>query len=288
MAQSLRQQLRQKETIVSIGVGDAFSAMLAEQAGFKCVHLSGYYAAALLGYPDVGLVTMSEMVYAATRIADSVSVPMIADADNGYGNAINVIRTVREFERAGAQGIHLEDQVAPKKCGAMQGHTLVSSAEMCGKLEAALAARKSDDFLIIARSDAIKVNGIQDGIRRGREYRRAGADAVLVMAPSSIDDLKRYRDGIDGPLLVTIGSWDFKVTMEQLKEIGYEIVIFPLTVFRRAIVTMRDTLAEIKNNGYVDHTASSLVSMHDLHNIVGLDKVLQQEKRFLRESMAAE
>ncbi len=170
----------------------------------------------------------------------------------------------------------------------MSGHTLVSTAEMCGKLEAAIAARKSDDFLIIARSDAIKVAGIEEGIRRGSEYRRAGADAVLVMAPSSIDDLKRYRDGIDGPLLVTIGSWDFKVTMEQLKEIGYEIVIFPLTVFRRAVVAMRETLAEIKKNGYVDHTSPSLVSMHDLHNIVGLETILQQEKRFLREAMAAE
>jgi 2-methylisocitrate lyase-like PEP mutase family enzyme len=285
---TLRQMLNRKETIVAPGVGDAFSALMAEKAGFSCVHLSGYYAAALLGYPDVGLVTMSEMVAVTARICDTVSVPMIADADNGYGNAINVIRTVREFERAGAAALHLEDQVAPKKCGAMQGHVLVSSAEMCGKIEAAVDARKSDDFLIIARSDAIKVNGIADAIRRGNEYRRAGADVFMAMAPSSIDDLKRYRDGVQGPLLVTIGSWDFKVTLEQLKQIGYEIVVFPLTAFRTSIVTMRNTLEELKKNGYVDHSSPAMMSVHDLHNLMGLKKIIAQEDRYLREEQAAE
>jgi 2-methylisocitrate lyase-like PEP mutase family enzyme len=286
MGRSLRQRIENNEFILAPGVGDAFGGILAERAGFDCIHMSGYYVAALLGYPDVGLVTLTEMVDQATRLCDTVSSPVIADADNGYGNAINVIRTVREFERAGVAAIHLEDQVAPKKCGHMQGHVLVSTSEMCGKIEAAVEARRSRDFLVIARSDAIKNGGIEEAIRRGNEYRRAGSDAVMVMAPSSVDDLKRYRDGVEGPLVVTIGSWDFTISNAELQKIGYQVVIYPLSAFRRGIVAMLDCLGEIKKKGVLDHTQSSMMPMHDLHGLVGLGRIQQLEGKYLRDRAA--
>lgn len=277
---SLRARLEAGEFITAPGVGDALGARLVEQAGFDCVYMSGYCVAATLGYPDVGLATLSEMAFQASRICDSVTVPVIADADNGHGNAINVIRTVRELERAGVSAIHLEDQDMPKKCGHMSGHVLISGPEMCRKVQAAVEARQKPDFLVFARTDSIGVYGMEEAIRRGRDYRAAGADGIMIQGPRSLDDLKRYRAEVDGPLMVTVGSWNFHTCTEDLKAIGYQVALFPLTTLRRATVAINDCLAVLKRDGAFDHAGSDMVTMNDLHRILGTDRIHAWEQRY--------
>lgn len=267
--------------IMAPGAGDALTANLIERCGFPCVSMSGYQVAANLGYPDVGLVTLTEMVNQATRICATVDVPVIVDGDNGHGNAVNVIRTVQEFERAGAAAIHLEDQSLPKKCGHMQGHVLISTDEMCGKIGAATDARASNDFLIIARSDAIQAISLDDAIERGKHYKQAGADAIMVMGPRSVEDLRKYRERVDGPLVVTVGSWPFNVTADELESLGYQLVLYPLTTMRRAIVSISECLQALLRDGSVDHFASDMVSMDELHGILGLDEILRLQNRYI-------
>lgn len=262
------------------GVGDALGAILAAEAGFSSVYMSGYFVSSVLGYLDVGLVSSTEMIAQAARICAAVDLPVLADADTGYGNALNVIRTVREFETVGAAGIHLEDQDLPKKCGHMQGLSLVSSKDMCMKVAAAVDARTSDDFLVVARTDAITTDGIEEAIRRGREYRAAGADAVMIMAPRSVDDLKQFRDGVAGPLVVTVGSWSFNVTQQELDQIGYQLALFTVSTLRRAIVAVREVLARLKQDGYLDHSAPAMISMNELHLLLGQAQVQEWEKRY--------
>lgn len=286
MRTSLRETLDKGETLVVPGVGDALTAMLVEQAGFECVYMSGYQVSAIHGYPDVGLVTLSEMVAQAARICASVSGPVIADGDNGHGGVANVVRTVREFEMAGVSAIHLEDQALPKKCGHMQGHVLVPIPEMCAKVAAALDARRSRDFLIIARSDAITTLGIEEAIRRGIAYREAGADALMVMAPRSVDDLKRYRDAVDGPLAVTVGSWSFPVTAAELEQIGYQVILYPVSLMRRGITVIRESLAELRATGTLDHAPPTMISMHELHDVLGLKRLLESEARYVDRAAA--
>jgi 2-methylisocitrate lyase-like PEP mutase family enzyme len=280
MKKSLRPLLTAGHTVVVPGVGDALGAILAAEAGFSSVYMSGYFVSALLGYLDVGLVSSTEMITQAARICAAVDLPVLADADTGYGNALNVIRTVREFETIGAAGIHFEDQDLPKKCGHMQGLALVSSGEMCMKIAAAIDARGSDEFLVIARTDAITTDGISEAIRRGREYRAAGADAVMIMAPRSIDDLKQFREGVDGPLVVTVGSWSFNVTQKELDEIGYSLALFTVSTLRRAIVAVREVLARLKQDGGLDHSPPAMIPMNDMHQLLGQRKIQQSEQRY--------
>ena len=280
MPRSLRDRLTAGDFITAPGVGDALGARLVEQAGFESVYMSGYCVAATLGYPDVGLATLSEMVSQAARICETTSVPVIADADNGHGNAINVIRTIREFERAGASAVHLEDQSLPKKCGHMAGHVLISNQEMCHKVQAAVEARRTSELLIFARTDAIGVYGMEDAIQRGRDFRSAGADGIMIQGPRSLDDLKRYRGEVEGPLMVTVGSWNFHTSTEELKKMGYQIALFPLTTLRRATVAIADCLADLKRDGAVNHAASNMISMNDLHDVLGTKQIHEWEQRY--------
>lgn len=279
MSGILRRIIDSGKPVVAPGVGDALTAMLVEQAGFDCVYMSGYQVSALHGFPDVGLLTLTEMVAQAAQICARVDVPVIVDGDNGHGNAVNVIRTVRLFEQAGVSAIHLEDQALPKKCGHMSGHVLVSSSEMCAKVTAAVEARRSADCMIIARSDAMAI-GMDEVIRRSRAYRQAGADALMLMAPRSRDDLKRFRDGVDGPLVVTMGSWDLQMGAGDLDAMGYQIVLFPVSLMRRSLAVVRSALAELKATGAMDHGAPGMVGMHDLHDILGLRQVTAWQERY--------
>lgn len=280
MAESLRSLLEQPRTTVVPGVGDALGGILAVEAGFPAVYMSGYYVSTLLGYLDVGLVTGSEMVCQAARICAAVDVPVLVDADTGYGNAINVMRTVREFEAAGASGMHLEDQDVPKKCGHMEGLVLVSQREMCAKIAAAVDARSIPEFIVVARTDAIGTSGLDEAIVRGRAYRSAGADAIMIMAPRSIDDLKRFRDGVEGPLVCTVGSWAFNVDADELSRIGYQMALFTVSTLRRSIVAMREVLAQLKRDGGLDHATSDMIPMRDLHRLMGFDRITALEKRY--------
>ncbi len=274
------QELLSKGLVVAPAVGDALGALLVAEAGFQAVSISGYQVAATLGYPDVGLVTMSEMVERATQIAEVSGVPVISDADTGYGNAVNVTRTVRAFERAGIAAIHLEDQIFPKKCGAMTGHSLVSEGEMVGKIKAAVDTRQSANFLVFARTDAISTDGIDVAIRRSLAYRKAGASGIMVMAPRSVDDLIRFRRDVDGPLMVTIGSWKFQCSVRELEDIGYNVVMYPLSLMRRAISAMREVLQELRVKGEVDHGPERMISVEALHDLLGLGRIHDIENRY--------
>lgn len=277
---TLRDLLQGKTTTLVPGVGDALGALLVKEAGFPCVYMSGYYVSAVLGHLDVGLVTATEMVNQAARICAAVDLPVLADADTGYGNALNVIRTVRDFEQVGVSGIHLEDQALPKKCGAMDRLPLVSAREMCRKIEAAVEARRSPDFQIVARSDALGTLGIDEAIRRGNEYRRAGADGFKIMGARSVEDMRRFRDGVEGPLVCTVGSWGFKVTRQQLNDMGYQLALFTISTLRRNIVASRELLAALKTDGFVDHESPDLLPMQDLHRCLGAERIEAWERRY--------
>src|SRR5262245_39639651 len=232
-ARRLRELLSSPNVIQAPGAYDCLSARLIEAAGFPMVYMTGFgTSAAYLGRPDVGLLGMSEMVDNARRIADAVTVPVIADADTGYGNAINVIRTVQAYERAGVAGIHIEDQTAPKKCGHLEGKQLIPAAEMAQKLRAAVDARTSPDFVIIARTDARTVDGLDAALERALIYRDAGADILFVEAPESEREIETIAQELSGtPLLFNWaeGGKTPPVSLETLRQLGFRIVIFPIS-----------------------------------------------------------
>jgi len=272
------------ETVLAPGCYDALGARLIEEAGFSAAYMTGFgSAASRLGRPDVGLMTMTEMVDNARRIVEAVDIPVVADADTGYGNSINVIRTVREYEAAGVAAIHLEDQVMPKKCGHMEGKQLVSVDEMVAKVAAAVAARRSPEFLIIARTDACAVEGLDGALERARRYREAGADALFVEAPQSIDDIESVAAAFpDVPLLFNYaeGGKTPAVDHEFLRGLGFALVIFPLTLLLSATGAMRAALTRLKSDGTPIELLPSLVDFDEFLELVGIDEIRALEQRF--------
>ncbi|HKN94015.1 MAG TPA: isocitrate lyase/PEP mutase family protein, partial [Thermoleophilaceae bacterium] len=250
---SLRELLARDELILAPGCYDALGARLVEEAGFDVAYMTGFgSAASRLGRPDVGLLSLPEMVDNAHRIAQAVAIPVIADADTGYGNPVNVIRTVQEYEAAGASAIHIEDQVMPKKCGHMEGKQVIDAGEMAAKVRAAVTARSSDEFLIIARTDARAVEGLDAALERARLYRDAGADALFVEAPQSEQEIEGVAKAFpDVPLLFNWaeGGKTPAVSREFLRELGFRIVIFPIGTLLAATAAMRSLLAQIKAEG---------------------------------------
>jgi len=283
-AARLRELLSRPEPVLAPGAYDALTARLVEQAGFPAVYMTGFgTAAALLGRPDVGLVTMSQMVDNARRIAQAVDVPVIADADTGYGNAINVVQTVREYERAGVAGIHLEDQVAPKRCGHMEGKQVIDSSEMAEKICAAVEARSSPDFVIIARTDARAVEGMDGALRRGRLYREAGADMLFVEAPQSEDEVAAVARAFpDTPLFFNWleGGKTPPIPLARLKELGFRVIIFPLGALLTATKAVRSLLSRIREEGTPERAAGQMVSFQDFLQVVGLPEIRELEMRF--------
>jgi len=237
-AARLRALLDSGQTIVAPGAFDPLAARLVEEAGFPAVYMTGFgTSAALIGRPDVGLLTMTEMADNAGRIAACVDIPVIADADTGYGNPLNVIRTVGAYEAAGVAGIHIEDQVAPKKCGHMEGKQVIPAAEMAEKIRAAAAARARPEFVIIARTDARAVEGLAGALERGRRYREAGADALFIEAVTSEAEAEAVARAFPGvPLLFNWaeGGKTPPIGLGRLTELGYRIVIFPISTLLAA------------------------------------------------------
>src|SRR5437773_11911830 len=228
----LRELLVQRDLLVAPGAYDALSARLIAQAAFPAVYMTGFgTAASVLGQPDVGLLTMSEMVSRAAALAAVVGDrPLIADADTGYGNPINVRRTIREYERAGVAGVHIEDQVWPKKCGHMEGKQVIPMDEMVQKVRAAVEARKDPDFVIIARTDANAVHGLEDAIRRGKAYYEAGADVIFIEAPRSMIELRSIAQAFPGVPLLFNWAESGKtppLPLEEIRALGFKLVIFP-------------------------------------------------------------
>jgi 2-methylisocitrate lyase-like PEP mutase family enzyme len=280
---SLRALIESGETVLAPGCYDALGARLIEEAGFPAVYMTGFgTAAGRLGRPDIGLLTLPEMVDNARRIVQAVEIPVIADADTGYGNPLNVIRTVREYEAAGVAAIHLEDQVMPKKCGHMEDKQLIEAEEMAAKIRAAVAARRSE-LVIIARTDARAVEGLEGALARGRLYRDAGADALFIEAPQAEAEIEAVARAFpDVPLLFNYaeGGKSPAVDHDQLRRLGFSIVIFPLSVMLAATAAIRSVLGQIRADGTPVNVLGQLVGFQEFLEFIGLPEVQALEQRF--------
>jgi 2,3-dimethylmalate lyase len=284
-AARLRALLDSGETIVAPGAFDPLSARLVEEAGFPAVYMTGFgTSAALIGRPDVGLLTMTEMAGNAGRIAACVDIPVIADADTGYGNPLNVIRTVGAYEAAGVAGIHIEDQVAPKKCGHMEGKLVIPAEEMAEKVRAAVDARAQPEFVIIARTDARAVEGLERALERGRRYRQAGADVLFIEALTSEAEAAEAVRAFPGvPLLFNWaeGGKTPPIGLDRLTELGYRIVIFPIGTLLAATAAMRRILREIAEAGTPAAVMGELPSFGEFLDFIGLPEVRDVEQRYI-------
>jgi 2,3-dimethylmalate lyase len=279
---TLRQMLNGPGIIVAPGAYDGFSARLVEAAGFRTVYMTGAgTAASHLGQPDLGLTTLTEMATHAGHIASCVSLPVIADADTGYGNALNVVRTVREYERAGVAGLHLEDQVAPKKCGHIAGKQVIPTREFADKIRAAAEYRSDPDFVIIARTDARAVTGLDDAIERGNRYAEAGADVIFVEAPQTQDEIHRVAREVKAPLLANMvpGGRTPATKVAELERLGFKIVIFPAVCMAAAVPAMEQALQRLKDTG-TDWHEEPVLSPMDLFRKVGFDWWHAIEQKF--------
>jgi len=282
--QTLRQLLKRDKLLVAPGCFDGLSARLVEEAGFEAAYLSGGAVARSMGIPDMGLVTLSESIDRAAQVVATVKIPIIADADTGYGNVVNLVRTVREFERAGVAAIHIEDQITPKRCGHLDGKEVIPLAEMEKKLQAALATRTDPDFCIIARTDARGVNGFDDAIKRGRAFAKLGVDAIFVEAPQSEDELAEIPRRIPNvPILVNVfkGGKTPMLPMQRLQEMGYRIAIYPSETQRAAIHAMRRALETLKREGTTESIDDSLTTFKERDQVVGLDDWQKIEREYL-------
>jgi 2-methylisocitrate lyase-like PEP mutase family enzyme len=282
--QTLKQLLKRDKLLVAPGCFDGLSARLVQEAGFESAYLSGGAVARSMGIPDIGLVTMSETIERAVQVVSIVNLPVIADADTGYGNAVNLVRTVREFERAGVAAIHIEDQITPKRCGHLDGKEVIPLGEMTQKLQAALAARSDPDFCIIARTDARGVNGFDDAIMRGQAFAKLGVDAIFVEAPQSEEELAEIPRRLPGiPLLVNVfkGGKTPMLPMERLQAMGYRIAIYPSETQRAAIHSMRTALSTLKREGTTESIDDTLTTFKERDRVVGLDDWQKIERDYL-------
>lgn len=281
----LRELLAGSELIVAPGAYDALSARLIAQAGFPTVYMTGFgTAASVLGQPDVGLLTMSEMVGRAAALADVVGpLPLIADADTGYGNPINVRRTIREYERAGVAGLHIEDQIWPKKCGHMEGKQVIPLAEMVQKIRAAVDARLDPDFVIIARTDSNAVYGLEDALQRGRAYREAGADVLFIEAPRSIAELQTIAQSFpDVPLLF---NWAESaktppLSFREIHALGFKLVLLPVSLLFRATRVMQQLLESLKQGQVPTTSPIPAVTFGEFTDLIGLPAIQTLERHY--------
>jgi carboxyvinyl-carboxyphosphonate phosphorylmutase len=281
----LRALIADPSPLIAPGAYDALSARLVEQAGFDAVYMTGFgTSASLLGRPDVGLLTGAEMVDQVRRLVDAVERPVIADADTGYGNAINVIRTVRAYEQAGVAALHLEDQVMPKKCGHMSGKAVISQEEMVGKIRAAVEARRDPDLVLIARTDAAAVHGLDAAIERARAFADAGADVLFVEAPTSEADIARVADELRdvAPLVFNWaeGGRTPPLSLERITELGFAMVIYPIATVLAATTAVRQVLQTIRTDGTPLAAMDTLPTFDEFTDLIGLPEVQTLEQRF--------
>ncbi|NQV59948.1 MAG: oxaloacetate decarboxylase [Alphaproteobacteria bacterium] len=282
---SLRDLLQAPEIVVAPGIYDAFGALMVERAGFPAAYLSGASIAyTRFGRPDLGLVGMDEVATVLSAIGERVQVPLIVDADTGYGNALNVIRTVKLFERNGASIIQLEDQDLPKRCGHLAGKTLVPAAEMVGKIKAALDARRSADTLIMARTDAIAVEGLDAALARAERYREAGADILFVEAPRDVDEMRTVtaRLGDQVPLLANMveGGKTPNLPARELQEIGYSMVIFPGGLARAVGHLMDRYLTSLRTHGDTGPFRDQMIDFDAMNALIGTPEMLASGNRY--------
>ena len=273
------------ETLLAPGIYDALSGLIAEQSGAQAVYLSGASIAyTRFGRSDVGLVSVSEVHDTLAAVTDRIKIPIIVDADTGFGNALNVQRTIRNFERAGAAAIQIEDQSFPKRCGHLDGKVLIKTDEMVGKVKAAVDARKTSDTLIIARTDARAVEGLQEAIDRAHTYEEAGADILFIEAPRSVDELKIIRKSfhLNTPLLANMvegGKTPVK-TADDLKNLGFNIVIFPGGAVRAATFQLQEYYAGLLENGSNAEFSKRMHDFDSLNAVIGTPELLSIGKKY--------
>lgn len=281
----LKQLIQEKDILVMPGVYDALSAKIAEKCGVKAVQVSGYgLAGSNLGLPDVGIMTKTQMVELVRNICNATTIPVMADGDTGFGNAVNLYYAVKEFEAAGAAGINLEDQFFPKRCGHMGGKQIIPFNEAVKKIEAAAAARTDPDFVINARTDAIAVSGVEEAIRRGNAFAKAGADLIFVEAPEKVDDIKRVIQSIDAPVSINMiyakGSKTPAVTIKQLEEWGAARVSVPVMPLFAAARALEKAYTAVVNDD-VSSMNDEIFEFAEFTDLVGLPFIKELEKRFL-------
>ncbi len=276
----LRELLAGNEIIMAPGAYDVWSAKLIEQAGFPAVYMTGYgVSASALGMPDIGLMSFQEVLTVVRNMTAAVDVPLIADADNGYGNVLNVVRTVREYERAGAAGIQLEDQISPKRCGHMEGKQLISKEEMVAKIRAAVYAKENPDTVLVARTDAIAVNGFADAIDRAVAYRQAGADVLFIEAMQTREQVETAGRLVQAPLFANMveGGKTPLYKAHELYEMGFRIVIYPVSALYTATKAVRETLGLLRQSGDLAEILPMAESFQNFNEMIGLSGYRQLE-----------
>lgn len=290
--EDLRQRLRRKPMVIAPGVYDPLTAMIAEKAGFATLYVTGGgIAYTRLGRPDIGLVSVSEVVDTIALIRDRVEANLIVDADNGYGNALNVQRTVRSFERAGASAVQLEDQAFPKRCGHLEDKTIVSGDEMVGKINAAVDARHSERTLIIARTDAVAVEGLAAALERAERYRDAGADMLFIEAPTGKEQLAQVTAAIAGsiPLMVNLveGGKTPNLPANELEELGFSLAIFPGGIVRALARTAVDYYASLATHRSTEPFRSRMYNFAEINELLGTPEMLERGQQYAPDRDAA-
>lgn len=279
----LRKMLSTNQILVAPGAHDVLTAKIIEQAGFNAVYMTGYgTSASLLGKPDVGLLTMTEMAQRAANMAEAVNIPVISDGDTGYGNAVNVVRAVREYEKAGVACIQLEDQVLPKKCGHMLGREIVPEEEMVGKIKAACDARRDPDFMIMARTDARTNYGIDEAIERGKAYEEAGADILFIESVENIEEMKRVTSSFNVPVLANMlehGRTPL-LSVKELEDIGYDLVIFCVSSTYVAAKAVSDLMHTLKKEGTTKCYLDKMIAFESFNKLIGLTEIRKIEQKY--------
>ena len=289
-ARVLREMLAGPDIVQAPGAYDGATAHLIQQAGFKAVYMTGAGTSATYGFPDYGLVTLNEMVDNAWRIVRSVDLPLICDADTGYGNELNVTRTIREFEARGVAGLHIEDQVSPKRCGHLEGKELVTREEFASKIRAAAEARRDPDFLIIARTDAISVAGFEEAIARGNLALKAGADMVFVESPRTLEEVAEVPKQINGPCLLNVvqGGKTPIIGVKDVQSLGFRIAIYPGLCLKAAIPAIDEALAGLRDTGRPAEPKGGTVTPMDTFRRWGADAWDALRRRHEKDAAAAE
>jgi len=284
-----RERLAVKKLIVAPGIYDAYGARMVEQAGFEAAYMTGNgVSASVLGRPDVGLVDLTLLSRHAHYAAACIGIPLICDADTGYGNAVNMRHTVREFEAAGVAAIHVEDQLTPKRCGHLPGsRPVIELAEAVGKIEAAVAARRDPDFVIIARTDVASGQGIGAAIERVRAFHKAGADVLFVelkTSPTILEDMKRVTEAVDAPFLINVdgGGTLGSLTAPEIERLGYRIAIYPGLERNAAGYAIREALVALKRDGSTQAVSGRMLTMQQYNEVLELSDIEQWEKKYLR------
>ncbi|NIS60143.1 MAG: methylisocitrate lyase [Proteobacteria bacterium] len=283
----LRELLSREEILMAPGAHDALTARIAEMCNFEAVYMTGAGTVnTQLGMPDHSIITLTEMVQNAARIARATTLPIVSDADTGYGGVLNVMRTVDEFHRAGISGIHIEDQVMPKRCGHVEGKEVIPMEEMMGKIRAACQARTDPDFLIIARVDARAPLGFDEAVRRGKAYLDAGADMIFPEALESEEEFRAYARQVRGPLLANMTEFGRTpyLTAAKFQEMGYRMVIYPASAMRVTIKAIHELFTEIRSTGTQRQFLERMFTRDQLYELIGYREMLDLEKQFAGEA----